>query len=491
MGTTLPPKEEMSGIAGQPQLPPIDATPGAATPRARILFDSAGFTLVELLTAATVLLVGMLGVVAMIAGANARTVATRGREAATNVQRELVERARAIPYAQLTDASVTSQLQAMPGLQDSSPAPGYQINRRGFSYTVTIDVCSVDDGKDQYGAHGAGVFCAGSPAGTQDANPDDYKVLTTDITWSQPDGQGRARQQTLVNSPGNNVGPAICNITLDGSTNMTITSVLASLNVGLCVTFEPSTLSVSVDGKVVGSATGSGTVWTYPWGIDTLVDGSYLLSARAFDDQGRPGAARSVTVTLNRFLPQAPVGLAAGRNGSVVEAEWLSNKERDIVGYRLYRGGTLVASCANVDATSCQDTSPPDVPLLTYTLRALDRDASGNLREGPNSGPVAVTQLNNRPYPPTDLTLTANAEGDAVLSWSAPSPDDPDLTDSIAFYRIYRDGTAVSERFDRTGTGTELTWTDARSAGESHQYWVTAVDSQLAESLVLGPVGGR
>lgn len=479
----------MPGTAGHPSIRRLNATPAVAAPRARLLFDQSGFTLVELLTAATVLVVGVLGVVAMIAGANVRTLATRGREGATNVQRELVERARAIPYAQMTEASAISQLQAVPGLEDSSPSPGYQISRRGFVYTVAIDVCSVDDGKDQYGAHGAGVFCAGSPTGTQDVNPDDYKVLSTDITWSQPDGHGRSRQQTLVNSPGNNVGPSICAITLGGSANTTITSVLASLDVGLCVSFAPSTLSVSVDGKVVGNAAGSGTLWTYPWAIDTLVDGSYLLSARAFDDQGRPGAARSVTVTLNRFLPLAPTGLAAGRNGAVVEAEWLANRERDIVGYRLYRGATPVASCTNVDATSCQDSSPPNLPLLTYTLRAVDRDSAGNLREGVASAPVVVTQLNNRPNPPTGLALTTNAEGDAVLSWSAPVPDDPDLADQIAFYRIYRDGTAVANRFDRTGLGSEHTWTDARSTGESHQYWVTAVDSQLAESVVLGPVG--
>ena len=112
------------------------------------------------------------------------------------------------------------------------------------------------------------------------------------------------------------------------------------------------------------------------------MDGNYLVGARAFDAQGRPGPQRSVTVTLNRFAPLAPTGLAAGRNGGVVEAEWLANKERDVVGYRLYRGSTLVSSCSSAAKTECQDTAPPGDLVLIYTLKALDHDSAGNLREG-------------------------------------------------------------------------------------------------------------
>ena len=203
---------------------------------------------------------------------------------------------------------------------------------------------------------------------------------------------------------------------------------------------------------------------------------------------GRSGPGRALTVTLNRFLPAAPAGLAAGRNGAVVELEWLANSERDIAGYRVYRDGTLVASCSLSTDTTCQDTSPPGSALLTYTVVALDRDpVTGNLREGTASPPVTVTQSNLPPNAPTGLTASTNSDGDTVLSWNAPVPADPD-GDSIAFYRIYRDGTAVGDRYDRTALGSQTTYVDGRNGGTQHTYWVTAVDTQLAESVAVGPV---
>jgi len=68
-----------------------------------------------------------------------------------------------------------------------------------------------------------------------------------------------------------------------------------------------------------------------------------------------------------------------------------------------------------------------------------------------------------------------------VLSWGA-SAGDPDVGDSVAFYRIYRDGQDFIDRYDRTGTGSELTYTDTNTNGVQHDYYVVAVDTQLAES---------
>jgi hypothetical protein len=91
-----------------------------------------------------------------------------------------------------------------------------------------------------------------------------------------------------------------------------------------------------------------------------------------------------------------------------------------------------------------------------------------------------VTLTNTAPAPPGTLTATAS-EGNTVLSWDA-SAGDPDAGDSVDFYRIYRDGTAYADRYDRTGTGAELTYTDTQTDGVAHLYRVVAVDTQLAES---------
>jgi len=446
--------------------------------------------LVEVLVSAFVLLVGMAGAVTMIDGANRTSFTARGREGATNLERELIERARSIPYTQLTPNSIYQQLQAIPGLEDVSPSAGYQLRRRGHTYTVTLGACSQDDPKDSLGIHDAGSFCAGSAAGTADRNPDDYKLVTVDLAWADAATAGTSHEQTEINNPGNAAGPGITGLSLNPlSTNNVITSPLASLNVSVTVAFAPVAVSWTIDGVVEGDALGAGTAWSFSWPIQNLVDGTYLVGARAFDASGRSGPGRALTVTLNRFLPAAPTGLAAGRNGAVVELEWLANRERDIAGYRVYRGGTLVASCPLSTDTTCQDTSPPGSPLLTYTVVALDRDpVTGILREGAASLPVTVTLLNNPPNAPTGLTASTNSDGATALSWNAPVPADPDSGDSIDFYRIYRDGTAVGDRYDRTALGSQTTFVDGRNGGTQHTYWVTAVDTQLAESAALGPV---
>jgi fibronectin type 3 domain-containing protein len=102
---------------------------------------------------------------------------------------------------------------------------------------------------------------------------------------------------------------------------------------------------------------------------------------------------------------------------------------------------------------------------------------------------VDVNGTNRPPNAPRTLTLAKDTDGSSVLQWSAPSPADPDQGDSIVYYRIYRDGTDSAHRYLTVG-GLETTAVDTKPAGATHQYWVSAVDSHLAESALLGPVSG-
>ena len=72
------------------------------------LRDERGFTLIEILAAMLVLLVGVLGSVALIDRANATTSATKGREGATSLARELVESAHSIDYDKVNQTDVES-----------------------------------------------------------------------------------------------------------------------------------------------------------------------------------------------------------------------------------------------------------------------------------------------------------------------------------------------------------------------------------------------
>src|SRR5688572_21830150 len=117
-----------------------------------------GFTLIEVMVAMLILLVGVLGVVAMVDGANAVTSKTKAREGGTAIARSIIEVSRSIRYRDLTQSSLEAALSTRPTLTDSKPGTvGYTIRSRNIEYTLTLTVCSLDDPKDDYGTRPPGV----------------------------------------------------------------------------------------------------------------------------------------------------------------------------------------------------------------------------------------------------------------------------------------------------------------------------------------------
>jgi prepilin-type N-terminal cleavage/methylation domain-containing protein len=465
-----------------------------------------GFTLVEVAVATLILLVGILATAAMLNASSRANSTNRQRDAATNIARELIESARAIPYDRVSEPGVNAFLQAVPGLEDS-PGGGYTLVRNNVSYTIDIDVCIMDDAKDGGGPRSTSeTFCATSvAAGTTDKNPEDYKRVTTTVTWTR-EGVDRQVQQTgIINNPGSASGPAIRSIAPVGGT--TVVSPLATqVVVDVTTSSAPAAINWLLDGSVqqpppTQQGT-SGLNWRFTWNIGGTetgtLDGPYILSAEAFNQYGVSGPGRQETVILNRRKPFKPRRVTGGRTiFNTVEIEWDANSERDIIGYEVRRldatGPTVV--CALVDQgleTSCTDPTPPGTDPLIYKVYAYDRDTAGVPREGDESDPRIVLAGNQPPNVPTDLIATRNADDSVTLTWSRPSPEDPDgPTDGVDFYRIYRDGTALSNRVDRWfDDRPSVTWQDTDTNGLQHQYWVTAVDEQHMESTFLGPVTG-
>src|SRR5829696_7565824 len=96
------------------------------------LSDERGYTLVELLVAAFVLVVGMAGAFALLNGANPSWSPTKPRRGGTNLARELLEDARSIDYDALKPPTITAALQAKVG----GTGTPWEISRRGIKYTV-------------------------------------------------------------------------------------------------------------------------------------------------------------------------------------------------------------------------------------------------------------------------------------------------------------------------------------------------------------------
>jgi hypothetical protein len=446
---------------------------------------------VEVLAAIAILLIGVLGVAALATGANKTTGRTKSHEAAAGLAREMLESARAMPYADLTAASLSSMLRQRHPDADAA-TPGWQVKRRGITYTATSSLCTLDDPKDGMGAHDAS-FCSDTGGGgTDDTNPNDYKRAMVTLAWNGTYGPQTTAQSTLITN--SDRGPAVTTLDTSPPGNATVGSG-NDVNFTLTTSLPPSDVEWYVDGafqeNLGKGISGSDTSYSFSWKIgsactnNSATDGSYVVSAQAFNSAESTPGPRALTVRLNRCAPYAPTGVVGGRNRWGVELSWEANKEDDVVGYRVFRGigsapQTAIASgpCSGVVKTNgCIEPDPAPTQTLTYSVRAVDLDTSGSQRNGASSANLSVTTGNRAPATP----VASNNGSSSTLRWSAVS--DPDGGDSVDYYRIYRDGQTLAHRYDVMDAVTNpLLWTDADTGGTTHTYYVVAVDTKGAES---------
>lgn len=458
-----------------------------------------GFTLIEVMVTMLILLVGLAGAVTLIDGANAITVSTKQREAATNLQRELIEGARAVPYDQLTPNGLQASLQARPGLGDTTAGGAWTIERRGTTFTVSTTVCSVDDPRDGSGDQSSGTFCAGQATGSADSAPDDFKRVVVDVTWESRGTTSSSRQATIVTNPSSNLGPDVLTLTRSPDDEIIVDDI-SSIAFTATTSMPAEAVRFLVDGVVTGvdtpAANDHDAAFSWNIGADSgVVDGTYVISATALNSAGLTGPSRSLTVRLNRHPPAPVTGLIGGWNATRggVELEWNLNEESDIAGYRIYRrtgsdSWTLLEQTGPDVAEWFDDLSVPFAASYEYRVVALDQPSESQYREGAPSASLVVAPSLTAPNPPGTVTAQQVA-GKYQLDWTAPAaPAIPYAGDGILFFRIYRGSSSVDDRFDRTGLGTELSFLDTTVNGETRQYWVTSVDENYSESMPVGPV---
>jgi prepilin-type N-terminal cleavage/methylation domain-containing protein len=462
-----------------------------------VLHEDGGFTLVEVMVAIAILMVGVLGTVAMVDTGSAKTSANNQREVAVNLTRDLVEASRQIRYTSLTSGSMVSTLQGQSGLaDDDAAAAGWQITRRGTAFTVTATVCAIDDPRDGGGTHDSSYCSDSGAAGTTDDNPSDYSRVRFTVAWSAESGARTSlSQSTLVDSTYR--GPTVTALDTTPTAGAPAITSAGTTSQSFAATTDPAAARVdwSLDGKYQAAATGSGSSWAFTWNLGTacsasgVADGNYQVGAQAFDGKGQSAGTRYQAIVLNRCVPTAATGLQGGRNRWGVELQWNANPESDIVGYYVYRGiaGATPAAVASgpcgglLTQPTCLE--PDDATMagktLTYYVKAVDRTTTGGtLRTGPASANLTVTTTNR--VPGTPLIGDASAYG-YDIGWFGTS--DPDSGDSVDFYRVYRDGKTLADRYDVVdNTGSPVPYLDPESNAVQHTYYVVAVDTRLAES---------
>ena len=464
--------------------------------------DEQGFMLIEALIAAVLMVIVVMGAfLALVSGLHV-SATTRARDGATNLARQIIEDARTIPYGQLAPTSIVGDLQAMNGLGNASTTGGWQVIRLGTTYTVTVNECSIDDPKDGYGVHDSS-FCAdSSTTGTTDPQPADLKRITADVAWTTGNVSHDVHLVQTVSSAGQALGPVPSDLLLSSPSVSTPTAPVITDPTTTTLTFtvtapaSASAVNWTLDGNAQTPApTVSGTSWTFSWPISGLSDGTYSVAVHAVDANGVQGPPVSMNVTLIRNVPAAPTGIVGGFNTvnsggvatAVAELQWHANSELNVIGYRVYNPSGALA-CPSSTATlslvtSCIDFAPPayNAANLTYSVYALYRDAAGAVQQG-TAASYTIAATPSPPNAPTGLTATAQSNGTVLLSWSAPSGGTP-----VAFYRIYRDGTNYTNRYDFTGGPTPTTYIDTQAFNSIHNYYVTAVSATLAESAMAGP----
>jgi type II secretory pathway pseudopilin PulG len=471
------------------------------------------FTLIEVVIAMAVILVGVLGTLALIDRASAQSSEAKTRQTANALIRDIIETAQGVQYSQLTQANVQAALEAN-GFERDQGATSWKITRNGITFTMAVEACIVDDPRDGQATHAAGAgFCADSPGGTGDANGDDYRRVT--LIATPPAALGTPLTQTTIvganriTNPGG-TGPGGGSSTSNDVKELAITSpTLHSGQIAPCsstavcnfpiqttatvlpksVTFRATTASAAhkvtftIDGQAVATISGPASEFVWTWNLpDSQPDGNYVVAAQIFDEAGTTAVSSPtpLVVTVNRYIPDhtAFAPTAAGRNPlwnnrpeieTYPTATTTARVDRDVTGFLATRevngtGSTVACQTYSPNIRGCQDSSPPSCcsSSVTYRITPTGANPDGSQQVGGITDPSPNVNLaNTRPADPGTVTAVRNGN-QITLSWvNPPGSGDPDAGDCIDFFRVYRrdlNGTTweYADRVDRTPYGNAI-----------------------------------
>ncbi|HEX9043447.1 MAG TPA: hypothetical protein VF802_00345, partial [Candidatus Limnocylindrales bacterium] len=173
---------------------------------------------------------------------------------------------------------------------------------------------------------------------------------------------------------------------------------------------------------------------------------------------------------LDTTPPTVPAGLSATAvSAGQINLAWTAASDNvGVQGYRIYRGGTYLATVGPVGSTSVSDTGLTAGTAYTYTVSALD--AAGN--ESAQSSSAGATTYpasdTSAPSVPGSVSATAAAWNVVTVSWAASSDNV-----GVTRYTIDRGGTKLS-----VVAGSVTSFTDrSTQASSAYAYTVAASDA--------------
>ena len=191
---------------------------------------------------------------------------------------------------------------------------------------------------------------------------------------------------------------------------------------------------------------------------------SYTVSVRARDAAGNIGPASSNSFTTpDTAAPSVPSGLTGSApNSAVVNLTWNASTDNvGVTGYRVYRGGSQIATSAT---TSYSDGGRAGTTTYSYQVAAYD--AAGNV-SGLTS---AINVTTPDTIAPTAVSLSAGAASPSQINLTWGGSTDTGGS-GLAGYRIFRGGSLLTST-------TATNYSDTGLAGSTtYSYTVQAYDN--------------
>jgi hypothetical protein len=313
-----------------------------------------------------------------------------------------------------------------PTVSISAPAPGATV-----SGSVTVTVQS----SDNWGVIRMHLLVDGVSYRSVDSPSSTYSFTWDSAPYSNGSHVLSVRAYDSANPP------STASLTVTSTNDKTPPAVSLTSPAAGSTVIGPVTLTADatddagiyrVDFYAGSSLVGSDTTapFSASWNNGSQPDGSYSLTAKAYDTNGNSATSAPITVTLAKEQTPPTVSLTSPASGSTVSGlVTLSADAADNVGV------TQVRFYLGINQVGTDTTAPFSVSLNsaswsngTYNITARAYDAVGN---NTTSEPITVTLANDQ-TPPT-VSLTSPASGASVSGLVTLSAD---ATDNVGVTRV-------------------------------------------------------